>query len=138
MIFTFMRIIYFVLSQNNSLLICSNRKFGFLVVFIQGLQVSVMNFGTSDTKGCQLYFYRPSQSNFIVLMEHHIEVMVLTVFKNFTWMSKNGVNLKSMGHRKLFALSLLVCFTNPSFRNVRNGGPGQTRTADLTIISRAL
>ena len=135
MIFTFMRIIYFVLSQNNSLLICSNRKFGFLVVFIQGLQVSVMDFRTSDTKGCQLYFYRPSQSNFIVLMEHHIEVMVLTVFKNFTWMSKNGVNLKSMGHRKLFALSLLVCFTNPS---CRNGGPGQTRTADLTIISRAL
>ena len=30
--------------------------------------------------------------------------MVLTVFKNFTWMSKNGVNLKNMGHRKLFMI----------------------------------
>ena len=37
-------------------------------------------------------------------MEHHIEVMVLTVFKNFTWMSKNGVNLKNMGHRKMLFL----------------------------------
>ena len=97
-------IIYFVLSQNKSLLICPNRKFGFLVVFIQGLQVSVMDFRTSDTKGCQLYFYRPSQSNFIVLMEHHIEVMVLTVFKNFTWMSKNGVNLKKYGSQKIICV----------------------------------
>jgi hypothetical protein len=31
------------LSQNKSLLIRPNRKFGFLVVFIQGLQVSVTN-----------------------------------------------------------------------------------------------
>ena len=79
--------------------------------------------------------YHSSQSNFIVLMEHHIEVMVLTVFKNFTRMSKNGVNLKNMGHRKdvVFALYSLLPASSEE-----NGGPGQTRTADLTIISRAL
>ena len=68
-------------------------------------------------------------------MEHHIEVMVLTVFKNFTRMSKNGVNLKNMGHRK-DVVFVHYSFISPFFR--RDGGPGQTRTADLTIISRAL
>ena len=63
--------------------------------------------------------------------------MTLTVFKNFTRMSKNGVCLKNMGHRKdgVFAL---YSFVSPLLLSEKNGGPGQTRTADLTIISRAL
>jgi hypothetical protein len=63
--------------------------------------------------------------------------MTLTVFKNFTRMSKNGVGLKSMGHRKdgVFALYSGISLM---FFIQGDGGPGQTRTADLTIISRAL
>ena len=45
---------------------------------------------------------------------------------------------KSMGHRKfLFIVSTRLIHHVP-FQNRKNGGPGQTRTADLTIISRAL
>ncbi len=69
--------------------------------------------------------------------------MTFTVFKNFTRMSKNGLNLKNMGHRKDGVFSLYSFVSHSFFLFLpeilkKNGGPGQTRTADLTIISRAL
>ena len=51
---------------------------------------------------------------------------------------KERRSAKSMGHRKfLFIVSTRLIHHVP-FQNRENGGPGQTRTADLTIISRAL
>jgi hypothetical protein len=61
--------------------------------------------------------------------------MVLTVFKNFTWMSKNGVNLKNMGHRKdgVFAL---YSFVSPSSSKNEMVGQGRLElpTSRLSVV----
>ena len=51
---------------------------------------------------------------------------------------KERRSAKSMGHRKFLFIVSTRLVHHFLFQIRKDGGPGQTRTADLTIISRAL